>query len=191
LLGMIRRRVRQEVSPLADQRLAESRRYASANELSAITQALANALAQLGQLTGQTVTEIDPWGYGEAARLEGLPGDQAQALDRALAHSPTLRRLRFEGQAANANIDSKRSATMPQLSLRLESSQGSLSDNRALLVLLAQPGAGLSARSGVDAALARREATRQALDAAQREVRQQVTLDWNDWTASRARMDNA
>jgi len=80
---------------------------------------------------------------------------------------------------------------MPQLSLRLESSQGSLSDNRALLVLLAQPGAGLSARSGVDAALARREATRQALDAAQREVRQQVTLDWNDWTASRARMDNA
>jgi len=191
LLGMIRRRVRQEVSPLADQRLAESRRYASANELSAITQALANTLAQLGQLTGQTVTEIDPWGYGEAARPEGLPGDLAQALYRALAHSPTLRRLRFEGQAANADIDSKRSAAMPQLSLRLESSQGSLSDNRALLVLLAQPGAGLSARSGVDAALARREATRQALDAAQREVRQQVTLDWNDWTASRARMDNA
>ncbi|MDO9226590.1 MAG: TolC family protein [Pseudomonadota bacterium] len=191
LLAMIRRRVAQEVSPLADQRLAESRLYSAVNELSAATQALQNALAQLGQLTGQTVMEFDPWGYTEATRPDGLPGDLVQMIDRALAHSPTLRRLNFEAQAANADIDSKRSAYMPQLSLRLESSHGDTSDNRALLVLLAQPGAGLSAKSGVDAAFHRREATRQAVETARRDARERVSLDWNEWTAARSRLDNA
>ncbi|MDD5388434.1 MAG: TolC family protein [Gallionellaceae bacterium] len=45
LLAMIRRRVQQEVSPLADQRLAESRLYSTVNESSTATQALQNALA--------------------------------------------------------------------------------------------------------------------------------------------------
>jgi adhesin transport system outer membrane protein len=60
-----------------------------------------------------------------------------------------------------------------------------------MLVFLAQPGAGLSAKSGVDAAIARREATRQSGEAAQRDVRQQITFDWNDWTAARSRLENA
>ncbi len=191
LLAMIRRRVEQEVSPLADQRLAESRLYATINELSATTQGMQNALAQLGQLTGRTVTELDPWSYTEAARPDALPRDLEQAVERTLAHSPTLRRMNFESEAASADIDSKRSAYMPQLALRLESSHGSVSDNRALLVLQAQPGAGLSARSGVNAALARRESIRQTADAAQRDARQQVTLDWNEWTAARSRAENA
>ena len=159
LLAMIRRRVEQEVSPLADQRLAESRLYATINELSATLQGMQNALAQLGQLTGRTVTEIDPWGFTETARPDHLPRDLEQAVEQALAQSPTLRRLNFESEAANADIDSKRSAYLPQLALRLESTQGSLSDNRALLVLQAQPGAGLSARSGVNAALRSEEHT--------------------------------
>ena len=191
LLAMIHRRVRQEVSPLADQRLAESRLYASVNELSAITQALQNALAQLSQLTGQPVEEIEQGGYLAAAQSDALPGDLAQLIDRALVYSPTLRRLHFDGQAANADIDSKRAAYLPQLSFRLESSHGITTDNRALLVLLAQPGAGLSARSGVDAALARREATRQAEESVRRDVRQKISQDWIDWSASRTRLANA
>lgn len=191
LLAMIRRRVEQEVSPLADQRLAESRLYATINELSATTQGMRNALTQLGQLTGGTVTEIDPWGYTETARPDDLPRDLEQAVERALAHSPSLRRLNFESEAASADIDSKRSAYLPQLALRLETTQGSTSDNRALLVLQAQPGAGLSARSGVSAALARRESIRQNAEAARRDVRQQITLDWNEWTAARSRAEYA
>lgn len=191
LLAMIRRRVQQEVSPLADQRLAESRLYSSNNELSLASQGLQNALAQLGQLTGQAVVEIEPWSHGEAARPDGLPENLASATEAALAHSPAIRRLNFEAQAANADIDAKRSAYMPQLSLRLESSHGDVSDNRALLVLLAQPGAGLSAKSGVEAALARREAARLAAETARRDVRQQIALDWNEWQAARARADNA
>ncbi len=191
LLAMIRRRVLQEVSPIADQRLAESRLYSTVNELSVTVQGVQNALTQLGQLTGQTVTDIEPKSFSDAARPDGLPADLAQAIERALAHSPVLRRLGFEAKAADADIDSKRSAYMPQVSLRLESSQGSVSDNRLMLVLQAQPGAGLSARSGVNAALARREASRQAEETARRDIRQQVTLDWNEWTAARSRVENA
>ena len=193
LLAMIRRRVTQEVSPLADQQLAASRLLATVNELSAITQALHNALAQLSQLAGQPVTAMVEQGLNEA----GAPASLEAALTQALAHSPTLRRLAFEEETANAEIASKRSAYMPQLVLRLENSAGqtsgirAISDNRAMLVLLAQPGAGLSAKSGVDAAIARREAARMARAAAERDVHERVTLDWNEWLAARLRLENA
>lgn len=188
LLGMIQRRVAQEASALADQRLAASRLYASANDLSVTTQALHNALAQLTQLAGQSVRDIDKQGLREA----GAPASLDDALTQALAYSPTLRRLAFEEEAANADIDSKRSAYMPQLVLRLENSTGAqVTDNRAMLVLMAQPGSGLSAKSGADAAVARREAARMAREAAGRDMRERLTLDWNEWVAARLRLENA
>ena len=188
LLGMIQRRVAQEVSPLADQNLARARLYASANELSVTTQALNNALAQLAQLAGQPVTAIDAQGMTEA----GAPANLDAAMTQALAHSPTLRRLVFEEETASAEIASKRSAYMPQLVLRVERSAGGQTpDSRAMLVLLAQPGAGLSAKSGVDAAVARREAVHLARQAAERDIRERLTLDWNEWVAARLRLANA
>lgn len=193
LLAMIQRRVAREVSPLADERLAASRLYAAANELSATTQALNNALAQLSQLAGQPVTEFIAQGLSEV----GAPASLEAALTQARAYSPTLQRLSFEEAAANAEITAKRSVYMPQLALRLESSTGQAldnqveTDNRAMLVLLAQPGAGLSAKSGADAAVARRDAVRMTREAADRDVRERVTLDWNEWVASRQRLENA
>ena len=188
LLGMIERRVAQEVSPLADQRLAAARLYASANELSVSTQALNNALAQLAQLAGQPVTAIVDPGLSDAV----APSSFEAALAQTLAYSPTLRRLAFEEETAQAEIAIKRSAYLPQLVLRLENSSGEQrSAQRAMLVLLAQPGAGLSAKSGTDAAVARREAARLAREAAERELRERVTLDWNEWLAIRLRLGNA
>lgn len=148
-------------------------------------------MAQLGQLTGQVIKDFDPAGYEAAAQPAGMPGSLEMAVERGLAHAPSMRRLAFETEAADADIASKRSAYLPQLSLRLESSHGVASDNRALLMLLAQPGAGLSARSGVDAAIARREATRLARQAAEREARERVELDWNEWSAAQGRVENA
>lgn len=188
LLATIERRVAREVSPLADQRLASSRLYATANDLSATTQALNNALEQLSQLAGQRVTTIADL---EADEI-GAPASVDAALTQALAHSPTLRRLAYEEETANAEIAAKRSVYMPQVVLRLEStSTEQVSDTRAMLVLLAQPGAGLSAKSGADAAVARREAARLAREAAERDVRERVTLDWNEWLAARLRLENA
>lgn len=188
LLAMIQRRVEQEVSPQVDQSLAASRLYASISELSITTQSLNNALAQLSQLAGQTVRVIDQQGLSEV----GAPDTLETAMSQALAYSPTLRRLTFEEEAARSDIASKRAAYLPQLVLRMENTQGGLvSDNRVMLVLLAQPGAGLSAVSSTEAAFARREAARMAREAAVRDMRDRVTLDWNEWVAARLRLEYA
>lgn len=187
LLAMIRRRVGQEISPLTDQRLAESRLYQVVNDLSQVTQAYNNALAQLAQLSGKPVADISAQGVSAL----GAPASLEAALSQALGYSPTLRRLTYEEEAANADIDSKRSAYMPQLSLRLEKNMGQTQASSAMLVLQAQPGAGLSAGSGVDAAIARREAARMAREAAERSTNERIALDWNEWVAARLRQENA
>ncbi len=194
LLAMIERRVKQEVSPLADQRLAESRLLGATNELSVITQAFNNALTQLTQLSGQPVTVVTERGLSEA----GAPVSLDAALTQALAHSPTLRRLGSEEVTADAEIAAKRSVYMPQLALRLENNvnqsfdgRNQNSESRAMLVLSAQPGAGLSAQSGVSAAIARRDTARLAREAAERDIRERVTLDWNELLAARLRLINA
>lgn len=188
LLAMIQRRVEQKVSPQVDQSLAASRLYASASELSITTQSLNNALTQLSQLAGQPVREIDQQGLSEV----GAPDSLDTALADALAYSPTLRRLSFEEKAASSDIASKRAAYLPQVVLRMENTrEGRVSDNRVMLVLQAQPGAGLSAVSSAEAAVAKREATRMAREAAVRDVRDRVTLDWNEWEAARLRLEYA
>lgn len=187
LLDMIRRRVGQEVSSQTDERLAESRLFQAANDLSAITQALNNALAQLGQLSGRPVAEVSEQGLSESGTLAGLEATINQILD----WSPMLRRLAFEEDAADADIASKRSAYMPQLAMRVEKDFGPMHESRIMLVMQAQPGAGLSAVSGVNAAIARREAARLASQTAERDLRERITLDWNELTAARLRLENA
>lgn len=187
LLGMIRRRVESEVSSQTDQRLAESRLYQAVNDLALTRQAYQNAIAQLGQLCGCEVRAISERGVSAQMDAQNLD----DVLSEALAYSPALRRLKYDEEAADADIATKRSAYSPQLSLRLEKGTGDLQTSRALLVLQAQPGAGLSAMSGVDAAIARREAARMAREAAERDARDRATLDWNEWQSARQRFDNS
>jgi adhesin transport system outer membrane protein len=187
LLNIIRRRVTQEVSSQTDLRLAEARLYQAANDQSAATQAFSNALTQLSQLAGKPVIAISSLELNEL----NTPASLEVALPQALSYSPSLRRLGQEELAADADIVGKRAVYMPQLALRLEKSTGQFNDSRAMLVLFAQPGAGLSALSGVSAALAKREALRMEHQAAERDTRERVTLDWTEWAAAGLRVDNA
>ncbi|WP_058048543.1 MULTISPECIES: TolC family protein [Janthinobacterium] len=193
LLDMIKRRVAQSVSSQTDQRLAESRAYQAANDVSNARQAQENALAQLSQLAGKPVRLVTAAGIGVGEPLPDASLDRV--MRQAIDYSPTLHRLDFEAQAADSEITMQRSAYMPKVVLRMEKPTGGgiNADNstRAMLVLQAQPGAGLSAKAGVDAAVARREGARAAHDAAERDVRERFTLDWNEAEASRQRLGNA
>lgn len=192
LLEMIRRRVVQSVSSQTDQRLAESRAYQAANDVSNARQALENALAQLSQLAGKPVRVVSSTGVGVGEPLPDASLDRV--MRQAISYSPTLQRLDYEAQAADSEITLQRSAYLPKVVLRVEKPTGGINaDNRtrAMLVLQAQPGAGLSAKAGVDAAVARREGARAAHDAAERDVRERFTLDWNEAEASRQRLGNA
>jgi adhesin transport system outer membrane protein len=189
LLAMIQRRVTQEVSSQTDQRLADARLQQARHDLSQARQSLRGALAQLGQLGDGPVGAVSWEGLEDPVGPPSLDAALAAALDA----SPTLRRLAHEEQAAEAAIAQRKSAVLPQVSLRVErvTGGGLPADSRALLVLQAQPGAGLSAFSGVQEAVARREAARQARAGSERDLRERVTLDWEEWVAARARSDAA
>lgn len=195
LLGLITRRVEGEASPRIDRELAQSRLYQANNDLSSVVQALSNALTQLSQLAGKTIGKVIP------LEVDGLKGPESKesAIEQAIAVSPTLRRLSHEEQAAQADVVSKRASYKPQISVRFENTYASaplsgvpaFTTNRLLLVAEMQTGAGLSALSGVEAAIARQEATRLQRETALRDVRERVSMDWDELVAARTRLDNA
>lgn len=192
LLTMISRRTEREVSPQVDKDFAQSRLYQTMNDLSVINQALTTAYTQLSQLINDPVDKV---GELDAATLS-LPIDKDSALQQALERSPTLRRLAAETAAAGEDVESKKAAYWPQFAMRYENISGQangLSNNnsRVLFVLDAQPGAGLSARSGAEAAAARQHAAQQARDAALRDIREKISLDWSELIAARLRHQNA
>jgi adhesin transport system outer membrane protein len=189
------RRVEQEVSPRVDQDLAHARLLQANNDLSTIRQALASALTQLSQLAGtpiRTVSALD------VHALPG-PGNRDDALEQAATLSPTLRRLAFEEEAAQAEIQAKKAGYKPQLAVRYEHGYASAplngipayTTNRLMLVVQAQTGAGLSALSGVEAAVAKREAARLQRETALRDLQERVSLDWEEAEAARTRFANA
>ena len=195
LLGMITRRVEHDASPRVDQELAQSRLYQTSNDLSSVKQGLANALTQLAQLSGMSVRRV------RALDVDGLSAQQSKEtlIDQAIAWSPTLRRLSFEEEAAQADVELKRASYKPQVSLRYENSYASAplngvpayTTNRLMLVFEAQTGAGLSALSGVDAAIRRRDAARQQRETSLLELRERITMDWDEYQAARVRFENA
>ena len=195
LLGLIARRVEHDASPRVDQELAQSRLYQTSNDLSSVRQALANALTQLSQLSGMQVRTV---GEIELDKLTEQQGKDS-LIDQAIAWSPTLRRLTFEEEAAQADVDLKRASYKPQIFLRYENSHASaplngipaFTTSRLMLVVEAQTGAGLSALSGVEAALGRQDAARQQREAALLDLRERLAMDWDELLAARTRLENA
>jgi adhesin transport system outer membrane protein len=195
LLGLITRRVQQEASPRVDQELAQSRLYQANNDLSSVAQALSNALTQLSQLAGKPIGKLIVLDADSVA----VPKSRESALEQAIAASPTLRRLSLEEEAAQAEVVLKRASYKPQISVRYENSHASaplngipsFSTSRVLLVAEMQTGAGLSALSGVEAAIARRDAVRQQRETALRDLQERVSMDWDELVAARKRLENA
>lgn len=195
LLGLIARRVEHEAGPRVDQELAQSRLYQARNDLSAVTQALANALTQLSQLSGMQVRTVAALDLDKLFVQLG----KEPLVEQALAWSPILRRLGFEEDAAHAEVELKKASYKPQVSLRYENSHASAALNgipahttgRLMLVVEAQTGAGLSALSGVEAAVGRWDAVRQQREAALRDLHERLSIDWDEFQAARARLENA
>jgi adhesin transport system outer membrane protein len=195
LLDMITRRVEAEASAPIDKELAQSRLFQASNDLSSTKQALASALTQLSELTGQPVSAVADYSFDSSS----LPNSVGRAFDLAEATSPTIRRLALEEQAADADITVKKSAYLPQLSLRYEKYWGtnpiatatSSQSSRVMLAVEAQPGAGLSAVSGVKGAEARKAAATQDRAGAERDLKQQVASDWDAFTEAQRRYASA
>ena len=184
LLAMITRRVEQEVSPPADREFAQARLAQARIEWSLARQGVQSARSQLSQLVGQPVPQV-----GEpSAALRPLPQSLDAALARAVARSPVLERLDRSALAAAEDVNARRAVLQPQLALRLEKQFGFQADNRALVVLRAQPGAGLSAGAAVASAQRRVDEARQAREEALRGLREQVENAWVQYLAAEDRV---
>lgn len=181
LLDLIRRRIEGGVSALADDVLAQGRLEQTQADATAAQSQLAAALAKLESLTGQRVLDEQVNGYSVSA-VEPL-GQLAALLDRAWVNSPTAMKLRAQVRQQELDVEIRKAQLLPEVYARAEHQQGSFttfgpsSANRFFIGLSATPGAGLSALSGVDAAVARLQSLQAELDSTQRSLIEQVSLE--------------
>ncbi len=189
LYEMIKRRVQAEASPSVDLDLAQGRLYQAEVDLSYADQALKSATLQLTMLAGQPLGAFAPLGSSLFAQIESQEASVAKAQDC----SPLLSRLGHESDAAQAEVGVRKSAYWPQLAVRYDKQAGPFTSNfdRLLVTADMQIGAGLSIVHGVNAAQSRVEAAKLGIESAARDVAQQVSSDWNDYTAGLDRLDNA
>jgi adhesin transport system outer membrane protein len=188
---VIKRRVASEVSSEADRKLSLVRLSQAINTFSTVEQALAKSLTLLSQYSGKNVTAVTPVNL----EMADLPENKEAAIKQAMDWSPSLARLASEEASAQAQIKVKKSVYWPTLALRYEKSftrfesEGGTADERIMAVVEAQPGAGLSAFSGVDAAVAKYKAAREQRQTVSRELTQLISETWDGMMAARSRIE--
>lgn len=184
LLEMMDRRVKTEISPVADQILARARLQQAVSERIQLDRGLQNALLALDQLVG-------PMGGSPRTptrKTWSMP-DEPLMLASAQENSGELRRLRYQMDIAQAQIQLAQSGFWPTLSLTHRRALGGpgvvtqSTRNQTFLSLDMSPGAGLSAASQADAAKARMDAASQGVDVYKRQLEQQVRNSLAEWRA--------
>jgi outer membrane protein, adhesin transport system len=190
----VSRRIEGGASGRVDQQLVVARLAQAHTDFEAANSAQRSALARLAQLTGQALSTqdlVDPL-TADSADVALPPLDAL--IGQATVHSAALKRLEANIETSQHEIQQKRAALWPTVNLRAQhqradsgASGASTSDSRLLLALEYTPGAGLSAGANIAAAHARLQALRDELQAAQRELAQTITADYEDFIVSRER----
>jgi adhesin transport system outer membrane protein len=175
LVDLIDRRVKSEISPVADAILAKARKQQSTSERIQVERALQTARLTLDQWVGPQAGQPKlpagvPW--------QVKPDDQVVAS--AKAFSGELRRLQAAQEVAQAQIQIASAASWPGLYLVNRQALGGAgfaltgARNQTYLSLNFSPGAGLSAAAAAEAATARAETAMQGIALYERQLEQQV-----------------
>ncbi|PVE44310.1 hypothetical protein H663_002355 [Limnohabitans planktonicus II-D5] len=175
LVELIERRVKSEISPVADAILAKARKQQSTSERIQVERALQTARLTLDQWVGPQAGEPKlpgtlPW--------QVKPDDQL--VSSAKAFSGELRRLQALEEVALAQIQIASAASWPGLYLVNRQALGGPgyamtgARNQTYLSLNFSPGAGLSAAAAAEAAKARAETAKQGIALYERQLEQQV-----------------
>lgn len=173
------RRLDQQVGTASDSQLANNRlNLARADLFEAETQH-ERALQSLSSLVDKPVTSISP------VELKTLPfSDESEFLVLVINRSASLRGLQSNLQAQLKDIDASESRLKPQLVMVAEEVQNNVptefKDSRLIAYLQYQPGAGLSAKSAVNASRQRALAAESELKAAKKDIEQQVKQIWGE-----------
>lgn len=183
LLETISRRVTQEVSPQADLDLASSRVAQIEQDLAAVAGARSTAFSRLQELVGYASIN-----FGSIPRLDPeieLPTEEALVAS-ALECSPLLKALRSTVREREAQRRVARSRLFPQIVA--QGSQNEILGARIGLALRLQTGNGLSQLSAVDSAKADILSAEYETATAEREIREQIKVDYLTFVAGRNRV---
>jgi len=188
LVEIIQRRVAAEVSPATDETQAAARwRQAIIERIQTLRQ-IDTARLLLAQLVGQPVTELQP----PAAFDIGL-WSEATLLEAAMRASPERQRLLALVDAADAQLSLAESQIMPSLVVGYQSRLGTLpfgeERGRAYLGVQLQTGGGLSQLANIRAAVAKKSAATEAIDAHDRRLTQSVRTSWTEIVALTAQIE--
>jgi adhesin transport system outer membrane protein len=183
LVATITNRVQQEISPQSDLDLAISRTAQIEQELALARAQRTASYSQLVELVGSS--SIDLGNVPDYDPAVSHPSEVG-AIDRALSCDPTLQRLRAEVLIARADAKVAKAGLFPQVLGQL--SRNEITGTRAGIALRAQTGSGLSQLSAVTSARARLDASEFNISTAERELREQLRLDFVTNRSSRERV---
>jgi adhesin transport system outer membrane protein len=173
LLETIKRRVAAEVSPLTDETQAAARWRQAITERIRITQQIDTARFLLAQLVGRPVGELIP-----PAPINMERWNESTLIDAALRSSPERRRLLALVDAAEAQIGLAKSQSMPTVVAGYQFRLGAVpygeERDRAYLGVRVQTGGGLSSLANVRAAVSKKTAAVEAIEAHDRRLTQSV-----------------
>lgn len=186
------RRIEGGIAGNADRALVTARVAQTQGDLDAAKSAQRSALARLAQLVGEPLRPQDlAVAFETDSQHDTLPSFETLA-SQGVQRSAALKKLEADVQTAQYEIQQRRAALWPTLSLRAQRqhnatpSQNTL-NNSVMLVLDYTPGAGLSAGANIDAAQARLSALRENLDATRRDLTETITADFEDNQSSSER----
>lgn len=182
LFERVRRRMEGGVSTGSDLQLASGRLQSVKADRAAIEARERSAIAVLSELSSRSLTVSE---LANARR--NLPQElvllEANLVNNALSHSPSIERADAEVEAARAEIKTRRAQTRPDVFLRFERQFNNLQfanqgpDSRVLVGVRSQLGAGLSSYSGIAEAQETVSAALAFRRSAELSIREQVRSD--------------
>lgn len=194
-LNRIKRRIEGGVSAQSDSELVRSRLAQVQADLAANAASLRSTVVQLSQMVGLSLTSSDllvvPHSNAAIPPLDDL-------LVQAESTYPSLRKADIDIETAQHEIQQRKAALWPTLSLRAEyqhtdstaSSSLPMTDTRLMLALDYVPGPGLGAGAAIGAARARLDAMRESREAIRRDLVTKVSADYDDCLAALQRKLN-
>jgi len=188
LLKTIQRRVAAEVSPLTEETQAVARWRQAITERIRTNQEIDTARFLLAQLVGREVGELLP-----PASINMDRWNESTLLDAAIRFSPERRRLVAQADAAEAQIGLVRSQSMPSVVAGYQHRLGTLpygeDRDRAYFGLQVQTGGGLSNFANVRAAVSKKTAAVEAIEAHDRRLTQSVRSIWSESLALKEQVE--
>lgn len=189
LLALIERRAKAEVTPPADVTLAQARMQQAVSERIQIHRQLETAQVTLVQWAGPVQGALRSPKTIHFNRPVGLSALQ----DRVFNQSGQRKRLIAQIESAEAQVKVSQTQIYPSLMAGYQHSWGGqvpagTDRGQAYLSLQFQSGAGLSAQSGVQAAVSRKAANQQELETLERQLASQAASALNELDALQAQV---